>query len=87
MAQVREANMMDHPVVKLPLCKALRRQLGDKGRPCMRAHLLLTSILAATKAGGLHTPNDRGRGRAGVRTERAVLQVSQPPSHDKDTRR
>lgn len=33
MAQVCEANMMDHPAVKLPLCRALRRQLGDKASP------------------------------------------------------
>jgi len=59
MAQVCEANMMDHPAVKLPLCRALRRQLGDKAKPYMRAHLLFTSILPATKAGGLHMPSHR----------------------------
>lgn len=50
----------------------------------MRAHPLFTSILAATKAGGLHMPNERGRGRAGARAERTLLQVQPPPSSDKD---
>lgn len=32
-AQVCEADMMDHPVVDVLVCRVLRRQLGDKADP------------------------------------------------------
>lgn len=56
-AEVCEASVMDHPVLKLALCRTLRGPLEDGDR----AHLLFTSILTPTEAGGHYMPSHRHR--------------------------
>lgn len=54
---VCEASVMDHPVLKLALYRTLRGPLEDGDR----AHLLFTSILTPTEAGGHYMASHRHR--------------------------